>query len=209
MSDVKDKPADDNSVKNQNDASPSNPDDKKDTPSNQDDKKGDSKEGYIPKSRLDDVIKERNELREKMAEEEKAKEAERQKKLEEEGKYQELLAEREKEIESLKSIKEKYDTMSEQAEKSYTEQLSKLNEDDQAFIKDILEGKSPFQKTNMLPQLLERIKGKTDVNKQPKDSGDNSGIGKEKLLQDLEEAKKARDIGKVVKIQRELAKFNN
>ena len=68
-------------------------------------------ENNVPISRLNEVISERNELRDKMIAIEKQQEDNKRAKLQEEEKWQELNVELVKEVESYKPYKERWESM--------------------------------------------------------------------------------------------------
>jgi len=111
----------------------------------------------IPRSRLNEVITERNVLREKI-ESYELKEKDAQKvELEKQEKWQELNAELAKEVESYKPFKEKYDTLD---GKIREEALGKLSESKQEKFKNL--------NTADLLNVVEELSVKTNL---PNDIG--------------------------------------
>jgi len=83
------------------------------------------KENLVPISRLNEVIKERNELRESVAVSKQSEEQARAKKLEKEGEYQTLLSE---ERNKSAKLEEQYNSTSEQLNSYVTDEKSRLLE---------------------------------------------------------------------------------
>lgn len=83
------------------------------------------KENVVPISRLNEVIKERNELRESMTSFKQDKEQARAKKLEKEGEYQTLLAE---ERQKAKDLEEKFTSTSDELTRYVTDEKTRLLE---------------------------------------------------------------------------------
>tara|TARA_R110000787_G_scaffold233834_1_gene340694 strand:- start:181 stop:693 length:513 start_codon:yes stop_codon:yes gene_type:complete len=88
----------------------------------------------IPRSRLNEVIEERNVLREKIEAFEQKQEEAKKVKLTEQEKWQELNVELQKEVDSLQPFKEKYDTLD---GKIRAEALNRLPEKKQEKFKNL------------------------------------------------------------------------
>lgn len=91
-------------------------------------------ENAIPRSRLNEVIGERNELREKIQAYELKEEESRKSKLADGEKWQELNAELQKEVDSYKPYKEKYEGLD---GKIRAEAMGKLPESKQEKFKNL------------------------------------------------------------------------
>lgn len=91
-------------------------------------------ENAIPRSRLNEVIDERNKLREQIQAYELKEEDTRKAKLAEQEKWQELNAELQKEVESYKPFKERYEVLD---GKIREEAMSKLSESKQEKFKNL------------------------------------------------------------------------
>ena len=91
-------------------------------------------ENNVPLTRLNEVISERNQLRENLESFKTQEEETKRAKLQEEEKWQELNAELSKEVESYKPFKEKYDALD---GKIRVEALSKLSESKQEKFKNL------------------------------------------------------------------------
>ncbi len=91
-------------------------------------------ENAIPRSRLNEVIDERNSLRDQIKAYELKEEEAKKSKLVEQEKWQELNAELQKEIESYKPYKERYDALD---GKIRQEALNKLPEQKQEKFKNL------------------------------------------------------------------------
>lgn len=116
------------------------------------------KENNVPISRLNEVIKERNELRESIAAFEKEQEKVRAEKLEKDGEYQTLLAE---ERQRVKDLEERYNSTNETLTRYVSDEknrlLEKLPEDkreryidiDVSTLRNVVEDFTDVQKPNL------------------------------------------------------------
>ena len=91
-------------------------------------------ENGIPRSRLNEVIDDRNKLREQLKAYELKEEDAKKDELVKQEKWQELNAELQKEVESYKPFKDKYDTLD---GKIRSEALSRLSESKQEKFKNL------------------------------------------------------------------------
>ena len=116
------------------------------------------KENNVPISRLNEVIKERNELRQSITSFEKEQEKARAEKLEKDGEYQTLLAE---ERQRAKELEEKFNSTNETLTRYISDEknrlLEKLPEDkreryidiDVSTLRNVVEDFSDVQKANL------------------------------------------------------------
>ena len=117
--------------------------------------------GYVPHEALKEARMEIKEKNEKLAEFEKLEKSRKEKEMKEKGKYKELLDTKSKELEEIMAKYQKAEednTRYVEYQQSLLErEMSSLEEDDKSVLEELLEGKSIYEKLQILPKLKERF----------------------------------------------------